>query len=131
GIAGKAVVQSILRETEAIPPVKVGDSPSEYETLPTFSARTLAEYKADYDSLKELERQADKYPLRKAVLDSVKMLQKHEKSFIEIYPGGGAANAQEKAKILEQQSEPAKIIAELQEQLEELQTAGKERDKEM
>jgi uncharacterized caspase-like protein len=129
GIAGRALVQGILRETDDIPPVKETASPPQYETLPTFSAKALAEYRPDYASLDELKKESAKYPLRKAVLETMGLLGKHKKSFIEIYPGG-PANAQEKAKILQEQEDPATINAELREQLDELQEAGKMRDQE-
>jgi hypothetical protein len=135
GAAGKAVVQSILEETDAIPPVKLtreGLLPLQYESLPPFSGKTLEAYKADYTSLKELRAKIDQFPLRKAVLNAADVLTKHAKSFREDFPagGGGALTAEEKKKILEQQQDPAKINAELEEALEELLDVGKEREQE-
>jgi hypothetical protein len=135
GAAGKAVLQSILEETDGIPPVKMtrqGTLPLQYESLPPFSAKLLETYKADYTSLKDLKAKADQYPLRKAILNAADVLKKHAKSFREDFPagGGGALTADEKKKILEQQQDPAKIFAELQEALDELKEAGNERDKE-
>jgi hypothetical protein len=135
GAAGKAVVQSILEETDAIPPVKLtreGLLPLQYESLPPFSGKALEAYKPDYTSLKDLRAKLDQYPLRKAVLNAADVLKKHAKSFREDFPagGGGALTADEKKKILEQQQDPAKINAELEEALEELIDVGKERDQE-
>jgi hypothetical protein len=133
GVAGKALIDGILKETEVIPPVKTSTARLEYETLPPFSAKTMEAYKPDYDSLadlrKEIRAKPDKYPLRKAVLDAADVLQKHQKSFPESYPGG-PTSAQKKAMILREQEEPARIIAELTEALEELREAGKQRAKE-
>jgi hypothetical protein len=135
GAAGKAVVQSILEETDAIPPVKLtreGLLPLQYESLPPFSGKTLEAYKADYTSLNELRAKIDQYPLRKAVLNAADVLKKHAKSFREDFPagGGGALTADEKKNILDQQQDPAKINAELDEALEELIEAGKDRAQE-
>jgi hypothetical protein len=132
------VVRAILRETvEAIPPVKIardGSDRLKAESLPPFSAKLLEAYRPDYASLGELEKRiaADpaKYPLHKAVLHAADLLKsqtdKKATFTLELRSNTPAV----KKAILENQRNPARIIFELKEALDELKEAGKDRAKE-
>lgn len=128
GVATRADLQSILAQLD-IPPVKipVEGAPSanlRLENLPPLSKRVMDEYKTDDATT----------PLPDAIRKTVQVLNKHAKSFPDRFrvPGTGQ-NAENnfKNQIINDQKPLGLAQYELEEVLEELETAGKEhREKE-
>src|SRR5207253_6050000 len=107
---------------------------SRIETLVPFSAKRLEEYKADYTSVKEIESNANKFPLRMAVLKAIRLIRE------KFDPKNGAVSLREnfsgntndkvKAAILKEQARPAELLEELQEAKTTLEKAGQKREEE-
>jgi hypothetical protein len=122
GAASPELVAGILREIDTLPPVKIpaqGIEPLKPEALPPFAAKTLERYRDD----------GKQTPLRDAVIKAIRLLEEPRmtKAFQERFPIRGS-DANTKAMILKQQREPAIIQADLEEALQELLEAGKQRD---
>ncbi len=137
--AGAAMVNNILEEIKKIPPMK--ESLKDYmktlraESLPPFPKKVMDFYKADYKSWSDLEAKAKdkayraKYPLRAAVLEVKKLLEKSEEVRLEdrLY---GPINDKTKASFLDKQKPIALAIFELDEGLQTMKEAAEMRDKE-
>jgi hypothetical protein len=132
--ANRAVVKSILGEITAVPPPRAGrpgvQDNFSGQALPPFPAKGLDAYTADYGSWTEFEGKADKYPLRAAVVQAVKVLQEDAAKFrMKEFFGGTTTPAVKKA-VAKEQAAPGKAIFFLKEALEDLQKAGEKRKKE-
>jgi hypothetical protein len=125
-------VQKILEEIAAVPSPRVG-RPGVHphfnllKSLPLFSAKDLEPYKADYRSWEEFANEADKYPLRAAVVRAVKVLQQNASKFAMKEYFGGATTAAVKKAVLKEQAAPGKAILALEEALDDLQKAGEKK----
>jgi hypothetical protein len=134
GTAKEEVVKTLLDEMNRVPPVRSGrksdrESRLEPKKLPAFSEDKLKDFAADYRP-EELEAQAAKSPLRKAVLDAMQVLNENSKKFMMIEEFKGANTGQIKTQIKNRQAAPGKAKFFLKEALEELKAAGKKRSKE-
>jgi hypothetical protein len=136
GMARREEIRSILREID-LPPIRLARDETaalEIEALLPFAAKRMERYRADYTSLKEIERHGDKYPLRVAVLETVKLLNEkfnpHSAAFILRDAFGGGSSERLKKQILDEQRGPAELLAELHEALERLERVEKKRDDE-
>ncbi len=130
GIAGKAIVRSILDEINAAPPPRTGRPGGVDElrvsSLPPFSAKALDEYQKDgytneMDFLKpDLAKQ---FPLRVAILKAKIALKENANKFSmrEYFAGGKSATI--KKKILAEQEKPGRAIFYLEEALAEFEKA--------
>jgi hypothetical protein len=125
-VASDDEVRRILAEID-VPPVKrsrTGALRVRAESVPHFSARVLAPYRADEDS-----------PLKRAVLQAIELLrnEKVSQAFPDEFrlPEGGEKNFKELILNLQKSSVgPGVAQLVLAEGLEELQKAGADRDKE-
>lgn len=120
GAAPTSLVKGILKETGAR--LNRAGAPLPVEALPVFSAAVLENYQDDTVNT----------PLREAVLNANKLLQKYvvdEKAFEDQFRGKGD-DGKIKAMILTKQRKPAKAFGEMLEGLEELKKAGEKRDEE-
>jgi hypothetical protein len=133
GMAKREEVVSILKEIQ-LPPIKLANeetAPLEIDRVLPFAAKTLEPYKADYASVKEIQDNAAKYPLRVAVLDVIRVIDKNFDrssqafSLMETFLGG--SNDKIKKDIENIQRGPARVQAELESALERLEEAGKDR----
>ena len=136
GAARTEDVRRILEEIE-LPPIKIAraeTAPVRVELSVPFSAKRLDEYRPDYTSVKEIESNAEKFPLRMAVLKAVKLIREKfdsgGDSFVLRESFSGATNDRIKADILKEQEKPALVIQELTEARDLLLKVGEERDKE-
>ena len=80
--ASHALVKSMVDEINHLPPVRVSQTQVQAASLPSFSAKVLESYQADYKSWAELVQIAkdkDRYPLRAAVLEAIRVLKESEK----------------------------------------------------
>ena len=133
--AGLDVVRSIMDEINQLPPARSTQKPLEATSLPTFSAKVLDAYKADYKSWTELEDMAkdkEKYPLRAAVLEAIRITRDSQKIKMRetLFNPGGQISAQIKAAFLKDQSEPGVMIFEMEKVLADMKAAAEMRDKE-
>jgi hypothetical protein len=134
GTAGRAEVHSILSEID-LPPIKMSGSDTallQIETLVPFSAKKLAAYQRDYSSLQEIEANAEKYPLRVAVLDAIKRLRerfnpKNPELVLRDYFSGNSSDSIKK-EILKEQEKPADVLIELNGIKTRLEKLADERD---
>jgi hypothetical protein len=136
GAARTEDVRRILEEIE-LPPIKIAHAetaPVRVELSVPFSAKKLDDYRPDYTSTKEIESNAEKFPLRMAVLKAVKLIREKfdsgGDSFVLRESFSGATNDRIKADILKEQEKPALVIQELTEARDLLLKVGEERDKE-
>jgi hypothetical protein len=136
GAANPIEVRDIIQEI-SLPPIRLvpGEGPPLHiDALVPFSAKTLEPYKADYRSLKEIEDHPEKYPLRTAVLNTIKVIEKDFSaesdafSLQESFAGGNDEKL--KGDVLKLQTKPALIDQHLTEALTNLELAGQERSKE-
>lgn len=136
-MARPQLVRGIIQEID-LPPIRkaadANDAPVRVEALLPFSAEALKRYRPDYRSLRHIEQDSAKYALRVQVLKTVRLLRA---TFNPQGPQGlltdyfqGDSNERIKAIILREQRKPARVLAELNERLEELRKAGEQRDKE-
>src|SRR5262249_33604626 len=130
-----AQVKGILDELNLGPPPRTSragtkDTRLDLSRMPAFSAKVLDTYKPDYNSLAELRKEAEKYPLRAAVLSAAKALEENAAKFSMRESFSGNSTAQIKVKIKSEQQAPAKAELYLREALDELKAAGKKRDAE-
>jgi hypothetical protein len=119
--ADKKLVTEIIRQMEAIPPIKMlkeGGHSLGADSLPVFSAKVMEQYQDDPNS-----------PLRPAVEKAIQVIKKQSELVQEEFRGQ-ADNAGIKKRIFEQQKVPAKILYDLGEALDELKKAGADRAKE-
>jgi len=69
-----------LEEISLFPPVRAQQSRVKTTHLPPFLPRSLIPFKADYKDLEKNgnhgEQEPEKYPLRKAILEAIKVLEK-------------------------------------------------------
>jgi hypothetical protein len=134
-MAKQADVRSILQEIELPPmkPVRESTTPLALDTLMPFSADVLEHYRPDYQSLKEIESSPQKYPLRVAVLEAVKLIRRELTadndafSLQDSFPG---VSETLKKEILKRQTQTARITARLRETLDNLRKIGEEREQE-
>jgi hypothetical protein len=136
GFAKQEQVQGILQEVD-LPPVKMVRHPHKsggIARLLPFSAEMIERYRPDYGSLREIEHDAAKHPLRVQVIETIKLLRT---TFDPNGPQGtlreyfqGTSNERIKAEILKEQRKPALVHDQLMERLEALRKAGEQRDKE-
>jgi hypothetical protein len=136
GMAKRQEIRGILREID-LPPIRLAREETallEIETLIPFAAKRMDRYRADYSSLKEVELHRDKFPLRVAVLDTVKLLNDkfnpRSAAFILRDAFGGGSSERLKKQIMDEQRGPAELLAELREALERLEKLEKKRDEE-
>jgi hypothetical protein len=129
-------VRQIFQEIGSVPSPRIGrpgvHSHISSKALPPFSAKDLAPYQADYRSWDEFANQEGKYPLRAAVVRTVKALQENASKFAMKEDFRGATNAAVKKAVLKEQAAPGKAILALKDALDDLEKAGskKERKKE-
>ncbi len=137
GIAGKAIVRSILDEINAAPPPRAGRPGGVNElrvsSLPPFSAKVLDEFQKDgYTNEEDFLKPdlAKQFPLRAAVVKAKVALRENANKFTmrEYFGGGKSANT--KKKILQEQENPGKAIFFLEEALAELEKAEKHMENE-
>jgi hypothetical protein len=119
GFAKREMIRGILNEIE-LPPIKLARSDTaalRIEDLVPFAAKKLDDYEPDA-SLKDIEANPMKYPVRVAVLEAVKLLrekfnpQQPEVALRE-YFGGNNSDAIKK-EILKEQEKPADVLSELE-----------------
>jgi hypothetical protein len=113
--APRALVQRILRETDA-ENTRDGSLPLRYEGLPLFDAKKLEAYVDD----------GQRTPFRDEIIKTANVLRKHTKTLTAEFrqkPGEAVDNGV-KAFFLDQQKGPARVQAELQNQLEALKEIG-------
>jgi hypothetical protein len=131
-VAGLAMVKNIVDEINRLPPVRASQKQVQAASLPAFSAGALEEYNADYKSWPELLAMAqdkDRYPLRAAVLQAIKVLRDSEKiKMKETF--GGPITPQVKKQFAATQQEPGIMIFQMETALAELKTAGQKRAQE-
>lgn len=111
------LVEAVFRETGA-ETGREGESPLRAALLPAFSAKVMAPYRDD------------RVPpaLREAIARAHRLLVKYGKTFEEEFRGR-EDNAAVKKRILAQQREPARALAELKDALEVLDAACKDLDR--
>jgi hypothetical protein len=133
--AAAAAVQKIFDELQYVPPPRTGRQgvreTFSARALPPFPAKALEPFAADYmDSWLDFEGQAEKYPLRAAVIKAAKALHDNADKFKmkEVFKGNNTA--QVKKEVFKEQAEPGKAIFFLKEALRELQEAGEDRKRE-
>ncbi len=131
--AGLAMVKNILDEINLLPTVRDTQNQLQATSLPAFSAKALAEYKADYKTMKELAAMAkdkEKYPLRAAVLEISKALQETKRISMKesLTNPGGAITPQIKAQFLKEQQTPGLMIFELEKLKAEIDMVADKRD---
>ncbi|HWY85126.1 MAG TPA: caspase family protein [Gemmataceae bacterium] len=135
-IAGQATIKSILGEINRLPPVRVSQKQVQAASLPGFSAKVLEDYQADYKNwpeLVEMAKDKEKYPLRAAVLEAIRVLQASEKITLRetlTNPGGGVITPQIKSQFAATQKEPGIMIFHMETALADLKAAGELRAKE-
>ncbi len=138
-VAAAAEIQSILDETEALPPFRIplqGAVPRlKADRLPPFSARVMGRYRASYKTLADLDKQIDanpaKYPLITAVRRAAAVLDKNALAFSEFLPGNKLPVAPKfKKLILKDQAKLAMMILEYREAIDHLKKAGADRARE-
>jgi hypothetical protein len=136
GLATDAAVQSILEETDALPPaciLRQGHWPRlRAEQLAAFSGTVLARYRASYKSLADLDRQImahpKRFPLARAVRRTVQVLVDHAHAFPEALPGQKLpVPAGLKQKLFQDQVKVATHLEECREALVRLRKAGRNR----
>jgi hypothetical protein len=118
--APQNLIQGILKEAAEIPPVKVppaGAQTLRADLFPFFSEANLKGYQPDNGNT----------PLRDAIKKAMAVLKKHAQTFPEVFKGDIAAL---KKQVAADQHRLAAASLELNEALEFLEAAGKERDKE-
>ena len=127
-----ADVRQILDELK-LPPIQVsatGDEKIELDGI-FFARDKLTPYLPDYKSLEEIRRQPEKYPLRVAVLETLKLLDNEfgagdtRAALRQFYPAAGSQDM--KNRILNEQKKPAKILLRMQEARTTLEKAGEAR----
>ena len=134
--AGRAMIKSILGEINRLPPVRISQTRVQVGSLPAFSAKVLENYQADYKSWPELvslAKDKEKYPLRAAVLEAIRVLQDSEKIKLReslTSPGGGVITPQIKNQFFATQKEPGIMIFHMETALADLKAAGEARAKE-
>jgi hypothetical protein len=136
GMARPDEIRSILSEID-LPPIKLARADTaalQIEAMMPFSAKKLAPYQADYASLKEIETNPERFPLRAAVLDAVKLLRekfnpKNPELVLRDYFAGNNSEAIKK-EILKEQEKPADILSELNTVSRRLEKVGEKRDEE-
>jgi len=137
GMAKADEVRSILEEID-LPPIKPAREESRrplIEELVPFSAKKLEAYRADYTSVKEIDSNADRFPLRVAVRKAIKLIRDR----FDPQNGGvalrenfsGNTNDRVKAEILKEQARPAELLLELQLGKRALEKAGEKREEEL
>jgi hypothetical protein len=137
GTARQAEIASIFGEV-VLPPIRktsLQAAPLNIETLIPFAEKTLELYRADYSSLKSIEDNAAKYPLRAVTLEAVKLMRRAfapgNKNFSiqEVYAGGNRDKI--KAEIgNSQQRNLAMVEGDLTDALNNLERAGEDRKEE-
>jgi len=99
------------------------------ESMPPFWAKNMDPYGADYSSAAEFDKKLATSPLRKATVETARLLRKHTTSFRTTFRA--SANDASFKKMLEREQEtPATIDFDLNPALEQMEKAAKERDKE-
>ena len=136
GAAQREQVRSIIQEID-LPPIRLAQvqpAPLHVENLLPFSAHVILRYRPDYQTLGEIDRESEKYPLRTQILQTVKLLRRTfdpdgpERLLRDYFQG--SSNERIKAAIFKEQMKPARVLEELTERLEALRNAGLHRDKE-
>jgi hypothetical protein len=134
--ADPRVVRQILGELK-LPPIQASLAEEEkldIDGVVFFARDKLSPYLPDYQSLDEIRRQPEKYPLRVAVLNTLKFLDnefgsgKSNGALRQFYPAGGSQDT--KNRILTEQKRPAQLLLRLQEERAKLDKAGEARDEE-
>jgi hypothetical protein len=132
--ARPAMVQKILDEIALVPPPRAGRNTAtdafNVKALPTFAAKDLEKYDADYKSWAEFETKGDKFPVRAAVVKAAKALRESTTKFTMKEFFGGATTAAVKKAVFKEQAAPGKTILNLEDALDELVQAGEKRRKE-
>ena len=136
--AGGALINNILGEMKQIPPMK--SSLKAYmatlkaEVMPPFPKKVMDFYSADYKSWSELETRLKdqayraKHPLRDAVLEAKKALDKAEALTMR-ETLVGPINEKQKTAFLNEQKEPGLLIFELEEALDKMIQVDKEENR--
>jgi hypothetical protein len=131
-VASLDLVKNIVGEINRLPPVRASQKQVQAANLPTFTVETIEEYKADYNSWADLVAMAkdkDAYPLRAAVLQTIKVLTESEK--IKIRESfSGPITPQVKKQFAATQQEPGIMIFEMETALADLKAAGQKRARE-
>ena len=134
--ADPKAVRQILSELK-LPPIQASLADEEkldIDGAVYFARDKLTPYLPDYQSLDEIRRQAAKFPLRVAVLDTLKFLENEfgagrtSGALRQFYPAAGDQDA--KNRILTEQKKPAQVLLRLQEQRAKLEKAGEAREEE-
>jgi hypothetical protein len=131
-------VESIVTEINAVPASGLTGARKpalDLKALPPFSAKVLADYRADYASPEDLDRQLraspERFKLRQAVRSATAVLQENSVKFkMRTRFAGATTTAAVKKLILQEQTSPAKSILFLQEALEELRQVEAQRGQE-
>jgi hypothetical protein len=154
GFADAKEMERLIAEV-AVPPLKLPrENLKGQETLEQqaaalaaafpFAAQTMKPYAADYDNLREILDKPKEHPLRVAVLKTVEALDRQGRlnrikvgdkevsadSLIEKVRNVGSDEAVKKSLTRSQQDGPALMLVELQELLELMEKAGRERNRE-
>lgn len=135
--ASGALVNNIMGEMKQIPPMKSSlrayMSTLRAESMPPFHKKVMDFYTAEYKSWAEMEamlkKMPGKYPLREAVLEAKKALDKAEGLTMRESLTGPISD-KTKAAFLKEQQEPALFIFDLEEALAKMKEADEMRDKE-
>ena len=135
-VARREDIRSILKEIE-LPPIRLAREETaslEIETLVPFASKRMERYQPDDVSLKEAEANPQKYPVRAAVLEVVKLLNEkfnpHNATFILRDSFGGGSSDRVKQEITNEQQGPAELLALLHEAERRLDKADRKRDQE-
>jgi hypothetical protein len=136
GMVRREEIRSLLKEIE-LPPIRLAreeTAPLEIEALVPFAAKRTERYRPDSITIRDVQAHPDKYPLRAAVLEVVKLLNEkfdpHNAAFILLDSFGGGSTERIKQDIMNKQRGPAELLAELHEAEERMAKAEKKRDEE-
>jgi len=136
GMARPDEIRGILSEIDlpSIKRARADTAPLQIEAMMPFSAKKLAAYQADYTSLKEIVANPERFPLRAAVLDAVKLLREkfnpqNPELVLRDYFAGNSSDAIKK-EILKEQEKPADVLSEMNTIYRRLEKVGEKRDEE-
>jgi hypothetical protein len=133
GVVSQNEIRDLLREIE-IPSIKVEkdrDIGFQFERLLPFSGDVMDKFKLD-KSIEEIQKDADKYPLRMAVINAVEKMrdlrssEAGEKNLPDHFDKAQDTDSA-KAGLKKLQESPARVMAVLRDVLEELEKAGEDR----
>jgi hypothetical protein len=134
GLAGKAEVAALLDEIAVPPirPVRATGAELRFDSVVPFTADVMKAYASDYQSLAEIRKMEEMFPLRVATIKAIEKLRDLGKSSKIVLPDElqNPASEQFKITLKNLQKGPARIMDELQETMEMLEKAGEDRKEE-